>query len=57
VQNHFGLGKIHYSSLADDDGVIIYLKPALVAGDPADVLGYNSLNPDFPDDTTVQPVV
>ena len=57
MQNHFGLGKIHYSSLADDDGVIIYLKPALVAGDPADVLGYNSLNPDFPDDTTVQPVV
>ena len=32
--------------------MIIYLKPTLVAGDPTDVLGYNVVNPDFPDDTT-----
>jgi len=52
AQSHFALGKIHYSSSPDDDGVIICLKPTLVAGDPADVLGYNGVNPDFPDDTT-----
>jgi hypothetical protein len=46
------VGKIRYSSSPDDDGVIIYLKPTLVAADPADVLGYSSTNPDFPDDTT-----
>jgi hypothetical protein len=50
--NHYAVGKIRYSSSPDDDGVIIYLKPTLVAADPADVLGYSSTNPDFPDDTT-----
>jgi len=50
--NHFAVGKIHYSSSPDDDGVIVYLKPTLVATDPADVLGYNAVNPNFPDDTT-----
>ena len=38
AQSHFAVGKIHYSSSHADDGVIIYLKPTLVAGDPADVL-------------------
>jgi predicted acylesterase/phospholipase RssA len=52
AQRHFAVGKIHYSSSADDDGVIVYLKPTLVAGDPADVLGYTATNPSFPDDTT-----
>jgi hypothetical protein len=52
AQTHFAVGKIHYSSSPDDDGVIVYLKPTLVAGDPADVLGYTSTNPCFPDDTT-----
>jgi len=51
-QAHFVVGKIHYSSCADDDGVIVYMKPALVAGDPGDVLGYPAINPSFPDDTT-----
>jgi hypothetical protein len=50
--NHYAVGKIHYSQSSADDGVLIYLKPTLVAGDPIDLLGYNATNPDFPDDTT-----
>jgi len=52
AQSHFAVGKIRYSGSPDDDGVIIYLRPTMVAGDPADVLGYSTVNPDFPDDTT-----
>ena len=52
TQNHFAVGKIHYSNSPSDDGVIVYLKPALVAGDSADVLGYKATNPCFPDDST-----
>jgi hypothetical protein len=50
--NHYAVGKIRYSPSPSDDGVIIYLRPTLVAGDPSDVLGYTSTDPDFPDDTT-----
>ncbi|MGC2247559.1 MAG: patatin-like phospholipase family protein [Terriglobales bacterium] len=50
--SHCAVGKIRYSPSPADDGVIIYLKPTLVAGDPADVLGYTTTNPSFPDDTT-----
>ena len=52
AQSHYAIGKIKYSSDSKDDGTIIYLKPTLVGGDPADVLGYVSKNPSFPDDTT-----
>lgn len=52
AQSHFAVGKIHYSSSSADDGVIVYLKPALVAGDATDVVGYATTNPDFPNDTT-----
>jgi predicted acylesterase/phospholipase RssA len=52
AQRHFAVGKIRYSNSEEDDGVIVYLKPTLAAGDPADVLGYSATDPDFPDDTT-----
>jgi hypothetical protein len=52
AQSHFAVGKIHYSSSPGDDGVIIYLKPTLVTGDPSDVVGYATTNPSFPDDST-----
>jgi len=52
AQSHFAVGKIHYSNSPDQNGVIVYLKPTLVTGDPADVLGYMATNPSFPDDTT-----
>lgn len=50
---HYAVGTIHYSpGNPADDGVLIYLKPALVAVDPADVLGYASRNCAFPNDST-----
>jgi hypothetical protein len=54
-RSHFAVGKIHYvpgSDKAEDDGILIYLKPAILADDPADVLGYKATNPHFPHDTT-----
>jgi hypothetical protein len=52
AQTHFAKGTIHYSSLPEENGTIIYLKPTLVANDPPDILGYTATNPNFPDDTT-----
>jgi hypothetical protein len=47
------VGTIHYKpGDPTADGVLIYLKPALVAKDAADVLGYASTNPNFPHDST-----
>ena len=52
-QSHFAVGKIHYVPGSEqNDGVLIYLKPALLADDPADVLGYKATNSHFPHDTT-----
>jgi hypothetical protein len=52
-QGHFAVGKIHYTPGSEaNDGVLIYLKPTLLADDPADVLGYKATNPHFPHDTT-----
>jgi hypothetical protein len=52
-QSHFAVGKIHYVPGSEKDaGVLIYLKPALLADDPADVLGYKVTNSHFPHDTT-----
>jgi hypothetical protein len=52
AQSHFAVGQIHYSNSREEDGIIIYLKPTLVASDPGDVLGYKAANVTFPDDTT-----
>jgi len=50
---HFAVGKIHYvPGNRRADGVLIYLKPALLEADPADLLGYSSRNSAFPNDTT-----
>ena len=50
---HFAVGTIHYCpGVPARDGTLIYLKPALVATDAADVLGYASRNAAFPNDTT-----
>jgi hypothetical protein len=54
-QSHFAVGKIHYvpgSEQNEDLGILIYLKPALQADDPAGVLGYKAANSHFPHDTT-----
>jgi hypothetical protein len=50
---HFAVGKIRYNPDApEEDGTIIYLKPALVEGDPDDVLAYAKKDKSFPHDTT-----
>ncbi len=51
---HFAIGSIHYTpGDPADDGVLIYVKPALQASDSADLLGYSRTNPAFPHDSTV----
>jgi hypothetical protein len=51
---HFATGLIHYTpGNPADDGILIYVKPALQASDSADLLGYSRTNPAFPHDTTV----
>ena len=50
---HFALGKIHYNpDHPEEDGIIIYLKPALLESDPCDVLAYAQKDLSFPHDTT-----
>ncbi|MGB7230267.1 MAG: hypothetical protein WBD19_01245 [Candidatus Acidiferrum sp.] len=50
---HFAVGKIRYNpNFPEEDGTIIYLKPALVGGDPQDVLAYVQNDKSFPHDTT-----
>jgi hypothetical protein len=50
---HFAVGAIHYvPGDPASDGVLIYLKPALVDNDSADLLGYASVNSQFPHDST-----
>jgi hypothetical protein len=43
-------GSIRYSQAdnAADDGVILYLKPAIVGTENADLLNYRKLHPDYP---------
>jgi hypothetical protein len=50
---HYAVGTIHYCpGVPEQDGTLIYLKPALVATDAADVLSYASRNSAFPNDST-----
>lgn len=50
---HFVTGTIRYNpASSQEDGAIIYIKPALVDGDPDDVLAYAGINKCFPNDTT-----
>jgi predicted acylesterase/phospholipase RssA len=50
---HFALGKIHYNpDRPEEDGTIIYIKPALLESDPCDVLAYAQKDLTFPHDTT-----
>jgi hypothetical protein len=50
AKSQFVKGTIRYPDSAP--GMIIYVKPTLVEGDPEDVLAYNRVNPHFPHDTT-----
>ncbi|MEX1027234.1 MAG: patatin-like phospholipase family protein [Candidatus Paceibacterota bacterium] len=56
--SHFALGVIRYQPLArerdtgPDIGVILYFKSSLTGNEPATVLDYQRLHPDFPHQTT-----
>lgn len=53
VSQHFDLCKIRYTpGNESDDGVILYLKPALKEDDPEELIGYSTLNRAFPHDST-----
>jgi predicted acylesterase/phospholipase RssA len=50
---HYAVGSIHYNpDDPNEDGVLIYLKPALRGADAADLLGYALCNSEFPNDST-----
>lgn len=51
-QTHFVTGRIRYDPASQEDGIIVYIKPTLVDGDPHDVLAYARTNKSFPNDTT-----
>ena len=52
-EKHFTVGKIHYNpDRPEEDGTIIYIKPALLDSDPCDVLAYTLKDESFPHDTT-----
>ncbi|MGH7593935.1 MAG: patatin-like phospholipase family protein [Gemmatimonadales bacterium] len=50
------VGSIRYNCVdrGAPDGILVYLKPALAASDPADVLAYARANPDFPHQATAE---
>jgi Patatin-like phospholipase len=53
AEAHFAVGKILYNpDHPEEDGTIIYLKPALLESDPCDVLAYATKDKAFPHDTT-----
>jgi hypothetical protein len=62
AHNYCAIGKIRYSCVdkakksdkdALYDGVLIYIKPALIGGEPRDILNYHRDNPTFPEETIV----
>ncbi len=51
---HCALGEIHYDCVdpGAEKGRLLYIKPILTGDEPADVLNYNSSDPDFPQQST-----
>jgi hypothetical protein len=54
--SYWALGKIRYTCMDKDpnaqDGVLLYLKPAVYGDEPADVLEYKKSYPEFPHQST-----
>lgn len=50
----FVTGRIHYHQAdgGSQQGVLLYLKPALTGGENADIFNYSRLHPSFPHETT-----
>jgi len=51
----WAVGSIRYSVVEPetDDGVLIYLKPALIGDEPVDVVNYSRSHPSFPQESTM----
>jgi predicted acylesterase/phospholipase RssA len=47
-------GRIHYSHVDEDgiDGTLLYIKPAIVGDENADVINYRKAHPDYPHQST-----
>jgi hypothetical protein len=47
-------GRIHYSHVDPDgiDGTLLYIKPAIVGDENADVINYRKAHPDYPHQST-----
>jgi len=52
--DYCAIGRIRYSAVdgPGTDGVLVYLKPAVYGGEPADVYHYSQANPGFPQEST-----
>ena len=53
-RSSFVNGRIHYHQAdgGTQEGVLLYLKPALTGGENADIFNYSRLHPSFPHETT-----
>lgn len=54
---HAAIGRIKYSTMDEqdkelEDGMLIYIKPAIYGDEPRDVLHYAKAHPDFPHEST-----
>jgi hypothetical protein len=51
---HFATGVIHYENVdkGSEPGTLIYLKPSLTGNEPADIINYRDLHPEFPHQST-----
>ena len=50
AKNPFAIASIYYDD--GSEGILVYLKTTLVKGLPADLIGYKTANPSFPDQPT-----
>lgn len=49
---HAALARVRYPD-CDNDGLLLFIKPTIVTGEPADVVRYHSERPEFPHETTL----
>lgn len=49
---HAALARVSYSDRDEYQSLLVYLKAAVVGGEPVDVEGYKALHPAFPQETT-----
>jgi hypothetical protein len=51
---HAALARVRYPDVENDEqGLLLFIKPTIVSGEPADVVRYHSEHPEFPHETTL----